>query len=58
MMLPSILEKISYGIALRVLHQQQRVSESTFRIGMADWILAVLLTVSFIRTRRPVSLKQ
>jgi hypothetical protein len=40
MMLPSILEKISYGKALIVLHQQQRVPESTFRIGMADWIFA------------------
>lgn len=58
MMLPSILEKISYGMTLIVLHQQQRVPESTFRIGMADWIFAVLFTVSFIRTRRSVRLEQ
>jgi hypothetical protein len=51
MMLPSILEKISYGIALIVLHQQQRIPSSSFRIGMVDWIFAVLFTISFIRTR-------
>ncbi|MGA7916812.1 MAG: hypothetical protein WCA00_16380 [Candidatus Acidiferrales bacterium] len=50
MMLPSILEKISYGIALLVLHQQQRIPASSFRIGMVDWIWALLFTISFIRT--------
>ena len=48
MMLPSNLEKISNGMALSVLHQQQRVPESIFRMGMADWIFAVLFTVSFV----------
>jgi hypothetical protein len=51
MMLPSILEKISYGIALILLHQQQRIPSSSFRIGMVDLIFAVLFTISFIRTR-------
>ncbi|MGA7855661.1 MAG: hypothetical protein WCA15_20245 [Candidatus Acidiferrales bacterium] len=50
MMLPSILEKISYGIALIVLHQQQRIPASSFRIGMIDWIFAVLFMISFLRT--------
>jgi hypothetical protein len=50
MMLPSILEKISYGIALIVLHQQNRIPASSFRIGMMDWIFAVLFTISFLRT--------
>ena len=49
MMLPSILEKVSYGIALIVLHQQQRIPASSFRIGMVDWIWALLFTISFIR---------
>lgn len=51
MMLPSILEKISYGIALILLHQQQRIPSSSFRIGMVDLIFAVLFTISSIRTR-------
>jgi hypothetical protein len=51
MMLPSVLEKISYGLALIVLHEQHRIPASSFRIGMLDWIFAVLFTVSFICTR-------
>jgi hypothetical protein len=51
MILPSVLEKISYRIALIVPHQQQRIPASSFRIGMLDWIFAVLFTDSFIRTR-------
>lgn len=51
MMLPSILEKISYGIALLILHQQQRIAASSFAIGMVDWIWAALFVVSFLRTR-------
>jgi hypothetical protein len=50
MMLPSILEKVSYGIALIVLHQEQRIPASSFRIGMVDWIWALLFAISFIRT--------
>jgi hypothetical protein len=53
MMLPSILEKLSYGIAIIALHQQQRIPASSFRIGMVDWIFAVLFTISFFRKRRP-----
>ena len=51
MMLPSILEKISYGIALLVLHQQQRIAASSFAIGMVDWVWAALFVVSFLRTQ-------
>ncbi len=52
MMLPSILEKISYGIALLILQQQQqRIAASSFAIGMVDWIWAALFVVSFLRTR-------
>ncbi len=51
MMLPSILEKISYGIALIVLHQQHRIAASSFGIGMVDWPWAVLFAISYARTR-------
>lgn len=50
MMLPSILEKISYGIALIVLHRQQRIPASSFRVGVMDWLFAALFTISSIRT--------
>ncbi len=55
MMLPSILEKISYGIALIVLRQQNRIAISSFRIGMIDWIFAVLFMISFFRTPKVVN---
>lgn len=55
MMLPSILEKISYGIALTVLRQQNRIAISSFRIGMIDWIFAVLFMISFFRTPKVVN---
>ena len=51
MMLPSILEKISYGMALLILHQQQRIATSSFAIGMVDWIWAALFVISFARTQ-------
>jgi hypothetical protein len=51
MMLPSILEKISYGIALIALHFQHRIAASSFNIGMVDCLWAGLFAVSFARTR-------
>jgi hypothetical protein len=51
LMLPSILEKISYGIALIALHQQHRIAASSFTIGMVDWLWAALFAISFARTR-------
>lgn len=47
MILPSILEKISFGIALIVLFSQGRVPTSTVAIGSGDWILAVLFLAAY-----------
>ncbi len=54
MILPSILEKISFGIALIVLFSQGRVPASTVAIGSADWILAVLFLAAYFETKPPV----
>jgi len=51
MMIPSVLEKASYGAALVVLLRQHRISISSFELGMADVIFAVLFIISFIKTR-------
>ncbi len=51
MMLASVLEKISYGIALIVLYQQHRIAASSFAIGMVDWVWATLFVISYARTR-------
>ena len=51
MMIPSVLEKASYGAALVVLLRQHRISVSSFELGMADLIFAVLFIISFVKTR-------
>jgi hypothetical protein len=52
MMIPSVLEKASYGGALIVLLRQHRISISAFELGMADLVFAVLFVVSFVKTRQ------
>jgi hypothetical protein len=51
MMLPSILEKIAYGIAVIVLLLQHCIAASSFAISVVDWIFAVLFAISFARTQ-------
>ena len=51
MMIPSILEKLSYAGAVIVLLKQQRIPLSTFDLGMVDLVLAVLFAVSFFKVR-------
>jgi hypothetical protein len=49
-MLPSMLEKLSFFAALMVLHAQQRLPESTYYAGFADFFWLVLFAVSFYKT--------
>ena len=51
MILPSILEKISYGIALAVLYSQHRLPLSVLAIGSGDWIFAFLFLTAYFTTR-------
>jgi len=51
MILPSILEKVSYGIALIVLLSQGRVALSAFAIGSVDWIFAFLFLAAYFTTK-------
>jgi hypothetical protein len=51
MMIPSILEKLSYAIAVIVLLKQHRISISTFDLGMVDLVFTVLFVVSFFKVR-------
>jgi hypothetical protein len=51
MILPSILEKLSYGIALIVLHAQGRLPASAFAIGSVDWIWALLFLAAYFKTK-------
>jgi hypothetical protein len=50
MILPSILEKVGWGIALIVLYSQRRLPLSVLAIGSVDWIFAVLFLAAYFKT--------
>jgi len=51
MILPSVLEKISYGIALIVLFSQHRLPLSVLAVGSVDWIFAFLFLAAYFTTK-------
>jgi hypothetical protein len=51
MILPSILEKVAYGIALIVLFSERRLPFSVLAIGSVDWIFALLFLVAYVKTK-------
>jgi hypothetical protein len=51
MMLPCILEKVSWGIALIVLLSQGRLPLSSFAVGSVDWIFVFLFLAAYFTTR-------
>lgn len=44
---PSILEKVSYGVALLILFAQHRIPGSVLVVGSGDWIYAVLFSAAY-----------
>jgi hypothetical protein len=51
MILPSVLEKVSYGIALAILYSQRRLPPSVLTIGSVDWIFALLFLAAYFTTK-------
>ena len=51
MILPSVLEKVSYGIALAVLFLQHRIPQRVLAVGSGDWIFAVLFVTAYVKTK-------
>ncbi len=51
MILPSVLEKISYGIALIVLFSQHRLPVSVLAIGSVDWIFCFPISRSLLHSK-------
>jgi hypothetical protein len=51
MILPSVLEKLSYGIALIILFSQHRLPLSVLAIGSVDWIFAFLFLAAYFKTK-------
>jgi|SRR5579863_4444963 len=50
MMIPSVLEKFSYGTALIVLYLQHRLHTSDLVFGATDLLLGILFLVAFSKT--------
>jgi hypothetical protein len=48
---PSVLEKISYGIALIVLFSLHRLPVSVLAIGSMDWLFAFLFLAAYLTTK-------
>jgi len=51
MMIPSVLEKASFGIPAVVLCLQQRIPTLTLGLAMVDALLGVLFVMAYIKTK-------
>lgn len=51
LMIPSILEKVSWGAAVIVLVLQQRMHKSDLVFAVADLLLGLLFVISYFKTR-------
>src|ERR1700730_16607609 len=50
MILPSVLEKVSYATALVILFAQHRLPLSVLTIGSVDWMFAALFIAAYVTT--------
>jgi len=51
LLIPAVLEKVSFGAAAIVLLAQHRIPLPTFAFATVDWIFAVLFVVSYSKLR-------
>jgi hypothetical protein len=51
MMIPSMLEKFGYPLALIFLYAQNRVAPGVLALGSLDWIFLVLFVLAYVKTR-------
>ena len=52
LMLASVVEKFSFGIAAIVLYMQGRLSANMLGAGLVDLVLGVLFIASYFKTRK------
>jgi hypothetical protein len=50
MMIPAVLEKFTFGVAVAVLYARDRVSGTVLTFGVIDLVLGLLFLVAFWRT--------
>jgi hypothetical protein len=51
MMIPAVLEKLSYAGALLILYLQRRLNPPQLFFGAVDLLLGLLFVAAFLRTR-------
>lgn len=51
MMIPAVVEKLSFGIAVTVLFLQNRVTSFTLAAAIIDSIFGVLFIIAYLKTR-------
>ena len=51
MILPSIAEKVVFGITLVTLYLKHRLAVSALAFGSVDWILAFLFLAAYFKTK-------
>lgn len=51
-MIPSVLEKLGFGIAIVVLYLQQRVHPADLVLGGVDLLFALLFLIAFTKTKQ------
>jgi hypothetical protein len=55
LMIPSIFEKLSYGVAVVILVLQGRMHRSDEVFGVVDLLLGIMFVLSYIKTRSGVA---
>lgn len=50
MMIPAVLEKVSFAIAVLVLYAEQRTSGTTLGFGLIDLTLGALFIAAYVKT--------
>ncbi|HEY6271084.1 MAG TPA: hypothetical protein VIX19_03710 [Terriglobales bacterium] len=56
-MIPAILEKVTYGAVLVVLHFQGRVNRAQMPFATIDLLFAILFLTAFFKTRVPLRIQ-
>jgi len=57
-MVPSVLEKVGFGIAIVVLYLQQRVHPTDLILGCIDLLFALLFLIAFAGTKQRSGLER
>ncbi len=52
LMLPAIVEKVTYVVSVAVLYRQARIPAVDAQTGIPDLLLCILFIVAFVKTRR------